>query len=237
MRQFILATFWVVISATPSCAENYTVIEEKDGSFGNVRSRVILEIEIPGAGSEREQLLAMMKAAVDRHRKDWPDAVSVRVWDDYGNDFSLARNGIDYAPDGCGWGGDKCTGEIWTDLLMGQIPEDLSEWGAPADEEEEAGEEKACRQNLQCWGDRHILQATITCQPLIESLARYDHEWTDGWFGSKMKRWLWNDRTAGTISYTGNEVKFQNGFENWIRVTYWCHYDPNSESATVSIFE
>ena len=42
-------------------------------------------------------------------------------------------------------------------------------------------EEAACRVDLQCWGDKHSLRATRPCQRVIEQLAQYDYEWTDGW--------------------------------------------------------
>lgn len=121
---------------TPVKAENadYIVADEKDHSFGNVRSRVTLEIEIPDISDKAELLKIMMRAAVDRHRQDWPDAVSVRFWGNYEND-QVIQNSTDYAPDGCGWSGDPCSQPIWTDLLEGEIPANLIAFGTPTEAE------------------------------------------------------------------------------------------------------
>lgn len=221
-------------SALTAHAADYTLVKEKDHSFGNIRSRVTVEIEAPGAATDREKLEAMMAAAVDRHRKDWPDAVSARLWKNYEQD-SVIQNSIDYAPDGCGWTGDDCTGDIWTDLYRGDIPAELASWGHVTDEEKEAGEELACRQDLQCWGDKHSLKAIFACQPLIESSAKYDYEWTDGWLESKLSRFRWDDRAKGSLSYTGDKLKFQNGFGAWVRIVYWCHFDPVARTARVQV--
>ncbi|MDE2788832.1 MAG: hypothetical protein OXI81_00185 [Paracoccaceae bacterium] len=212
----------------------YVVAAEKDHSFGNIRSRITLEVEIPGTDDSAEQLKVMMQAAIDRHRQDWPDAVSVRLWGDYEND-QVIQNSIDYAPDGCGWSGDPCSQPIWTDLFNGEIPADLIAFGDPTEAEMESSEDVACRQDLQCWGDKHALAATFACQPLIESLAKYAYRWTDGWLGAKLERFRWKDRKEGSISYTGDEVEFQNGFGAWSRMTYWCHYNPESDYAEVSV--
>ena len=212
----------------------YTVAYEKDHSFGNARSRVTLEIEAHGATTERAQIETMMKAAVERHRKDWPDAVSVRLWGSYGAD-QVITNSIDYAPDGCGWTGDDCAGRIWTNPHKGNVPAELTKWGTPTDEEREADKDLQCRQDLQCWGDKHLLKATFACQPMIENFAKYDYEWIDGWLEAKLERFRWKDRKTGTLSYTGKKVKFQNGFGAWQRMTYWCHFDPATGLAEVSV--
>lgn len=100
-----------------------------------------------------------------------------------------------------------------------------------------SSKELACRQELQCWGDKHSLRATLACQPLIENSARYNYEWTDGWLGAKLTRFRWKKRKAGLISYYGDKVKFQNGFGAWVRMAYWCDYNPASKTASVRVFQ
>ncbi len=51
-------------------SRTYTVADEKDHSFGKVRSHVTLEIEALSASAERAQSETMMKASIERHRKD-----------------------------------------------------------------------------------------------------------------------------------------------------------------------
>lgn len=111
----------------------YRLADTKDSSFGNVRSRATLEIEAPAAITEQAQIETMMKAAVDHHRQAWPDAISVRLWESYGAGAN-AINRIVYAADGCGWTGDACTDVLWTELLRGDIPQQLRAWGAPSTE-------------------------------------------------------------------------------------------------------
>ena len=202
------------------------------------------------------RILTAMHAAVDAHRRKWPHVVSARVWLSSGQDVLIAR--ATYAPDGCGWTGDPCNGDLWTDtqasthdppyeeyegakfsrgLSAVGLSDDLRNWGRPTESEKEEGKELACRQDLQCWGDKHILSATLACRPLIERSAKYDYEWTDGWLGSKLQKFRWKDRRAGVLSYYGDKVKFQNGFGAWQHVGYWCDYNPETKWASARVFE
>ena len=106
------------------------------------------------------------------------------------------------------------------------VPHNLELRGHLNDQEQEKSEEMACRASLQCWGDKHSLSASVYCPDEIEGLGRYDHEWIDGWLGSKFSRFAWKDRTAGTVTYIGDQIKFQNGFGAWIQHTYQCDFDP-----------
>ena len=236
MRKPALTLTLLFVLGAIAQAQDYQIIEEKDSSFGNTRYRITLEIEASGAPTNRDQLRTMMAAAVGRHRQDWPDAVSVRLWDSYEDD-SVTRNRVVYAPDGCGWTGDDCTDELWTDLQRGGIPEGLVNWGRPTDKEEKAGQDLKCRQDLRCWGREHVVNAILACQPLIEDRAKYDFKWTDGFFESKLERWRWDDREEGSLAYTGDKVKFMNGFGAWQRITYWCFYNPSTEEVRVELFE
>ena len=112
----------------------YSVMDESDLSDAT-RLRIVVDIEAPealGAG-ERGQIEAMMLAAVDRHRQDWPDVVGVRLWQSHGTDMRPI-NGIHYAPDGCGWAGSDCTGVLWGTAVRGAVPAGLRAWGEPSPE-------------------------------------------------------------------------------------------------------
>ncbi|MCY4355397.1 MAG: hypothetical protein OXC09_11585 [Truepera sp.] len=146
---------WICLAATQ--AQNYEVVGERDSSFG-LRSRITLEVEIPSlvqpaqqtgdlSGVMREMVRTMMAAAVWRHRLSWPDVVSVRLWHSYESGRYNALSRLVYAPDGCGWVGKDCTGDLWTefrycssysrdhdlfhDCHSHPVPEDLREWGRP----------------------------------------------------------------------------------------------------------
>ena len=120
----------------------------------------------------------------------------------------------------------------WGGMLTGkmELPDDVRTKGELTEEEKAQSEEIACRFDLQCWGDKHSLRAERPCQLAIENLALYDYEWTDGWLGAKFDRFAWKEREAGTIAYRGSEIKFQNAFGAWRRSSYWCDYDPNTQT-------
>ena len=87
------------------------------------------------------------------------------------------------------------------------------------------GDDAECRQDAQCWGDKHHFDASYDCESYVEAQALYDHDWTNGWLDDKFPYWHWEDREAGIMTYTGSEVKFQNGFGAWQRMIYQCSYD------------
>ena len=221
----LVATMMLASSAV---AQDYRVVKERDSSFGNVRARVILEIEVPGEASRlpadpiaEATIQTMMRAALDRYQADlWPDAISVRLWASYERD-SVIQNKIVYAPDGCGWAGTDCTGEVWTDLDNGDMPET----------DEEAVSEVPCEKDIQCWGEQHLVNANVRCARLMELSAVYDYEWTDGFFETKFDRWRWADRKAGTLQYTGDKIKLQNAYGAWMHFAYWCVFDPATDMA------
>jgi hypothetical protein len=93
-----------------------------------------------------------------------------------------------------------------------------------------AAENAACRQDLQCWATKHIITAQVYCPDLIENLAKYQFEWTDGWVDSKFTHFSWKDKTAGTITYFGDKLKLQNGFGAFQNYTYSCLVDTNTDS-------
>ena len=88
----------------------------------------------------------------------------------------------------------------------------------------------ACRKNLKCWGNKHITDAKLQCKPLIESLAKYNVEWTSGLFGLQFHQIGWNNKEAGTLTYGGNTVRFQNALGAWQNMNYNCVYNPNTKS-------
>jgi hypothetical protein len=87
-----------------------------------------------------------------------------------------------------------------------------------------------CMRDLQCWGDRNGIRAGYPCRRAVERLAKYAHEWTDGWLGSKFPRFRWHDRAAGQLTFLGDSVRFQNGFGAWQNYAYSCDYDPHTDA-------
>lgn len=85
----------------------------------------------------------------------------------------------------------------------------------------------ACRLNLTCWGEKHVVAATVHCQRSIESLASYDYRWVDGVLDVKFSHYQWHDKKKGKLTYQGDKIKFQNGFGAWQPHIYECDYDPD----------
>ena len=82
--------------------------------------------------TREDRVATAMDAAIQEHRKTWPDFVVVflaLVPFEFGNVVAQ----VDYAPDGCGVSGDNCTGEIWSDVRAAEglpTPEQLEIWKA-----------------------------------------------------------------------------------------------------------
>lgn len=87
-----------------------------------------------------------------------------------------------------------------------------------------------CRQDLQCWADKHLISATTACVPQVERLAKYDYQWTDAWLEPKLSHMRWQDKNKGTVTYIGDKLKLQNGFGAWAQYVYECDYNPDTKS-------
>jgi hypothetical protein len=95
---------------------------------------------------------------------------------------------------------------------------------------EEIAAGAACEADIQCIGERKPVSATYACKPMVERLAKNDFQWTDLWLEPKFGRFKWRDQAAGTITYVGDKVKYQNGFGAWTRYVYECDYNFRSEN-------
>lgn len=94
----------------PGIARGYTITREVDSSFGS-RTRATLNIYAPTATTYADRYATVQKAAQDYIRATRIDVVAVRQFEPSETGSAVAR--VVYSPDGCGWAGDKCTGEIW----------------------------------------------------------------------------------------------------------------------------
>lgn len=106
-----------------------------------------------------------------------------------------------------------------------------AEIAAKAAEEKKTKEaaQSACKSDLQCWGDKNAVMAAVTCQPLIEKMAKWDHKWTDGILEPKFSRFRWRDQSRGVVTYVGDKLQLQNGFGAWGNVIYECDFEPTTE--------
>jgi hypothetical protein len=86
-----------------------------------------------------------------------------------------------------------------------------------------------CRQQLSCWGEKHLIAASVRCDDAVERLAKYSAQWTDGMLEPKFSRYRWKDQPKGIVTYIGDKVRFQNGFGAYQNMIYECDYDPTIE--------
>jgi hypothetical protein len=101
---------------------------------------------------------------------------------------------------------------------------------AAARKAQQEAEEAQCRQSLQCWGDRNSLWAATLCDDAVERLAKYSHEWTDGWLDAKFTHFRWKDQGHGVMTYIGDKIRFQNGFGAWQPHVYECDLDTHTHT-------
>jgi len=81
--------------------------------------------------------------------------------------------------------------------------------------------------DLQCWGDKNSVGASVYCATPVEKLAKYSAKWTDGTFELKFSRFRWLDKDKGTLTFIGDKIQFQNGFGAYQNHIAECDFDPN----------
>lgn len=96
-------------------------------------------------------------------------------------------------------------------------------------QEEARVAEARCKSDLSCWAEKHFIRASTSCYRMVEKMAKWDVEWTDGLLDPKFSHYRWLDIGNGVVTYIGDKAKFQNGFGAWQRVVYECDYNPASE--------
>lgn len=94
---------------------------------------------------------------------------------------------------------------------------------------QQADEAAKCRKDVVCWGDRNSLSAALACRPAVESMAKFQHEWTDGMLEPKFSHYRWKNADKGVVTYIGDKVKFQNGFGAWQHQTYLSDFDTQAK--------
>lgn len=90
--------------------------------------------------------------------------------------------------------------------------------------------DKACRLELECWGEKAILVAGFDCKKYIERFAKFDFEWTDGLLEPKFSHYRWKNKSEGIVTTIGDKIKMQNGFGAWQHMTYECDIEPGVDT-------
>jgi hypothetical protein len=117
-------------------------------------------------------------------------------------------------------------GGLWANRTAEPLPNTTN--AERADYNPDAAADAACNQDLQCWGERHAIDAEVRCVDRVEAIAQYAARWTDGILEPKFSRFAWQDEIASTLTYIGDTIEFQNGFGAWQPHVYECDFDPRS---------
>ncbi len=107
-----------------------------------------------------------------------------------------------------------------------EVEEQAAQAKAVADK---AAKEADCRQDITCWGEEAHTYGTRDCTNLVERMAKFDYEWTDGILEPKFSHFRWANQEDGTVTLIGDRIKFQNGFGAWTHMTYECDFNPSSK--------
>lgn len=103
---------------------------------------------------------------------------------------------------------------------------------AAANLAQQQAEQERCRTDLQCWGEKASTKGGYPCTQMIERMAKYDFEWTDGFLDLKFSHHRWSDIKAGTVTIIGDKIKMQNGFGAWTHMIYECDFNPLSDTVS-----
>ncbi|WP_423359080.1 hypothetical protein [Pseudomonas citronellolis] len=102
--------------------------------------------------------------------------------------------------------------------------------GSPPEPEKPKISDTDCKKDLQCWGDKHLISASVACQGQVERLAKYSFKWTDGTFEPKFSRFRWTNQDKGFVTYVGDKIQLQNGFGAFQNYIYECDFDPATKA-------
>jgi len=95
----------------------------------------------------------------------------------------------------------------------------------------EPAKAKVCAANDgQCVFDAHLVDALVACKTPIQERSKYDYEWTNGTFENIFSRYI-NQPDKHQIIYMGDKLKFTNGFNAKLNMTYSCTFDTKSNQA------
>lgn len=97
---------------------------------------------------------------------------------------------------------------------------------------QQQAEQERCRTDLQCWGEEASTKGGYPCTQVIERMAKYDFEWTDGLLDLKFSHYRWRDAKAGTVTIIGDKIKMQNGFGAWTHMIYECDFNPLTDTVS-----
>lgn len=92
--------------------------------------------------------------------------------------------------------------------------------------------EAACRQELECWADKHRIAASSLCLSYVRREATSEIKWNNEFLENKLKYAKFDGMGSGKLVYTGDKLMAQNTFGAWVRHRVECGYDPSTKMIT-----
>ncbi|AIA70278.1 putative membrane protein [Pectobacterium atrosepticum SCRI1043] len=91
--------------------------------------------------------------------------------------------------------------------------------------DDENTEPKTCSPtDGQCLFKANVVDATVSCKPLVEKASKYDYEWADDILDNIFSRFLLDSKN-NQLTFIGDKIKFKNGFNAKMTMTYACTLD------------
>lgn len=75
----------------------------------------------------------------------------------------------------------------------------------------------------------------LVCPDVIERLAKWDFEWTDGFLGLRFEPKPLKTDNPDVVAFYGDKLKMQNGFGAWSNVIYYCEVN-NKTGRLVDVY-
>lgn len=88
-----------------------------------------------------------------------------------------------------------------------------------------AKELEDCKKDLLCWAKHNITSAALSCGNAIERQAKYAFEWKTTSFEWQYDRYLWGEEQHQSITYIGDQIRFQNVFGAMENMIYRCKFN------------
>lgn len=83
-------------------------------------------------------------------------------------------------------------------------------------------DDAVCAKDLQCFGEKALLNNQAQCITAIEKLAKHEVKWVDTMLESKFSKFKWRSQDNQIITVLGDKVRFQNGFGVFTKIIYEC---------------
>jgi RNA polymerase subunit RPABC4/transcription elongation factor Spt4 len=117
------------------------------------------------------------------------------------------------------------------------IAQCVSSPGTPTKPKGQRMSDSDCMRDLQCWSDKHKVNAAVRCTRAIERQLRFGHEWTDGVMNPRFPRIGWKNPTEGHMTFFGDQLRVQNAFGAMQKAEYACVYNPTTDTALQAVIE